>query len=370
MSDSQAACATVGHEHLTRTKLAVFIMAGGMAGLAGALYGGMSRTVSFSQFELRSEPGDLRGRGAGRHHHLERRRAGRHRAGLAARSSPPTSRRSPGFTYILFGVGIVAVGRNPYGLGLALLAAGGVVDRTAGPRRARIPASPPGCGHGLCPEVPPLAERRCVALRRQPALTRRRRVGPLRRPAGPRPRSGLEVAPGEIHGLIGPNGAGKTTLFNVITGLQRPTHGHGPPRPPRRDRASSRTGGPARSGPDLPTARAVRHALGPRERADGGRGPVGHLGQRAQPRAPRPPTSSTGSASSTWPTSRPTRCRPAWPAWSRWPGPWPPRPACCCSTSRARASTPRRRRRLGVVLAAAGRRGHGRVCWSSTTWRW
>jgi ABC-type branched-subunit amino acid transport system ATPase component len=35
----------------------------------------------------------------------------------------------------------------------------------------------------------------------------------------------LDVAPGEIHGLIGPNGAGKTTLFNVITGLQRPTHG-------------------------------------------------------------------------------------------------------------------------------------------------
>jgi branched-chain amino acid transport system ATP-binding protein len=35
----------------------------------------------------------------------------------------------------------------------------------------------------------------------------------------------LEVAAGEVHGLIGPNGAGKTTLFNVITGLQRPTHG-------------------------------------------------------------------------------------------------------------------------------------------------
>jgi branched-chain amino acid transport system ATP-binding protein len=31
---------------------------------------------------------------------------------------------------------------------------------------------------------------------------------------------------GEITGLIGPNGAGKTTLFNVITGLQEPTHGH------------------------------------------------------------------------------------------------------------------------------------------------
>ena len=35
----------------------------------------------------------------------------------------------------------------------------------------------------------------------------------------------LDVSVGEIHGLIGPNGAGKTTLFNVITGLQRPTHG-------------------------------------------------------------------------------------------------------------------------------------------------
>ena len=29
----------------------------------------------------------------------------------------------------------------------------------------------------------------------------------------------------QITGLIGPNGAGKTTLFNVITGLQEPTHG-------------------------------------------------------------------------------------------------------------------------------------------------
>jgi branched-chain amino acid transport system ATP-binding protein len=35
----------------------------------------------------------------------------------------------------------------------------------------------------------------------------------------------LAVAQGEIHGLIGPNGAGKTTLFNVMTGLQRPSHG-------------------------------------------------------------------------------------------------------------------------------------------------
>jgi branched-chain amino acid transport system ATP-binding protein len=36
----------------------------------------------------------------------------------------------------------------------------------------------------------------------------------------------LTAKHGEITGLIGPNGAGKTTLFNVITGLQEPTHGH------------------------------------------------------------------------------------------------------------------------------------------------
>ena len=35
----------------------------------------------------------------------------------------------------------------------------------------------------------------------------------------------IEVRQGETVGLIGPNGAGKTTLFNVINGLQQPTHG-------------------------------------------------------------------------------------------------------------------------------------------------
>ena len=49
MSDSQAACATVGMS-ITTTKLAVFMLAGGLAGLAGALYGGMARSVSVTQF--------------------------------------------------------------------------------------------------------------------------------------------------------------------------------------------------------------------------------------------------------------------------------------------------------------------------------
>lgn len=35
----------------------------------------------------------------------------------------------------------------------------------------------------------------------------------------------LDVNDGETVSVIGPNGAGKTTLFNLITGLDRPTHG-------------------------------------------------------------------------------------------------------------------------------------------------
>ena len=35
----------------------------------------------------------------------------------------------------------------------------------------------------------------------------------------------VTVDAGGVTGLIGPNGAGKTTLFNVISGLQEPTHG-------------------------------------------------------------------------------------------------------------------------------------------------
>jgi branched-chain amino acid transport system ATP-binding protein len=35
----------------------------------------------------------------------------------------------------------------------------------------------------------------------------------------------FDVDEGKVVGLMGPNGAGKTTLFNVITGLQEPTHG-------------------------------------------------------------------------------------------------------------------------------------------------
>jgi branched-chain amino acid transport system permease protein len=116
MSDSQAACATVGMS-ITRTKLTIFILAGGMAGLAGALYGGMSRTVSFSQFNfvqslLLFVAVALAGITI---------LSGSVQAGIGLAVIPLVAQHIPsvsGFTYILIGVGIVAVGRNPYGLGL------------------------------------------------------------------------------------------------------------------------------------------------------------------------------------------------------------------------------------------------------------
>ena len=143
MSDSQAACATVGMS-ITRTKLAVFILSGSLAGLAGALYGGMSRTVSFSQFNFVQSlvlfvAVVLSGATI---------LSGSVQAGVGLAVVPLLSQHIPsisGFTYILFGVGIIAVGRNPYGMGRVYSDLGAWWET----RRARsgtgddMPGSPP-----------------------------------------------------------------------------------------------------------------------------------------------------------------------------------------------------------------------------------
>jgi branched-chain amino acid transport system permease protein len=155
MSDSQAACATVGM-NIIRTRLVAFVIAGGLAGLAGALYGGMSRIVSFSQFSFVNSlvlfvAVALAGITV---------LSGAVQAGLGVALLPLIATHIPsfsGFTYVLFGVGIIAVGRNPYGLGLVYARLGEWRDA----RRARahtgsgVPGSPPsGVPGGLLrPEV-------------------------------------------------------------------------------------------------------------------------------------------------------------------------------------------------------------------------
>jgi branched-chain amino acid transport system permease protein len=146
MSDSQAACATVGM-NIIRTKLTVFVVAGGMAGLAGALYGGMNRTVSFSQFSFVNSlvlfvAVALAGITV---------LSGAVQAGIGVAILPLIATHIPsvsGFTYILFGVGIIAVGRNPYGLGLLYGRLGEWRDQ----RRARTRAE--GGATGQPPQIP------------------------------------------------------------------------------------------------------------------------------------------------------------------------------------------------------------------------
>ena len=143
MSDSQVACATVGMNIIT-TKLAVFVLAGGLAGLAGALYGGMARTVSVSQFGFVESlvlfvAVVLAG---------VTMLSASVQAGISLVVIALIGQHLPsfaGFTYILFGVGIIAVGRNPYRLGQEYQRLGDRIrarNRPAGPDTTSIGGPP------------------------------------------------------------------------------------------------------------------------------------------------------------------------------------------------------------------------------------
>lgn len=134
MNDSPAACATAGIS-LVRTKLVVFGLSAGLAGLAGALYGGVSGLVVNSDFEMlaslailllatvwgiRSVTGVLL-------------------AGLSYVLIPliPDASRYD-LVYVLSGLGAIAISRNPEGVvgdyALRLLA----LRARAGTVRARL----------------------------------------------------------------------------------------------------------------------------------------------------------------------------------------------------------------------------------------
>ena len=159
MSDSQAACATVGM-NIIRTRLVAFVVAGGIAGLAGALYGGMDRVVSFGQFGFVNSlvlfvAVALAGITV---------LTGAVWAGLAVALLPILTTwltahvwsDFSGLTYIGFGIGIIAAGRNPYGLGLLYIRLDEWREaRRAGARSGRgVAGQPPsGIPGGLRTEV-------------------------------------------------------------------------------------------------------------------------------------------------------------------------------------------------------------------------
>lgn len=115
MNDSPAACGTVGMS-LTVTKLIVFSLSAAMAGLAGALYGGLQTQVATAQFGFLFSIGifvtvTLAGSSL---------LTGALLAGVFLAVGPVIGahvQQVPDFTQLLVGVGIIAVGRNPTGIG-------------------------------------------------------------------------------------------------------------------------------------------------------------------------------------------------------------------------------------------------------------
>jgi len=115
MNDSPAACSTVGLS-LTLTKLAVFAFSAGMAGLAGALYGGLNTQVGAAQFDFLFSIAIFVGLTLSGVNLL----TGAVLAGVFLSVGPVIGAhipQIPNLTQLLIGVGVVAIGRNPNGIG-------------------------------------------------------------------------------------------------------------------------------------------------------------------------------------------------------------------------------------------------------------
>jgi branched-chain amino acid transport system permease protein len=115
MNDSPAACSTVGLS-LTITKLAVFAFSAGMAGLAGALYGGLNTSVGAAQFSFLFSIAIFVGVTLSGVNLL----TGAVLAGVFIAIGPVIGAhipQIPNFTQLLIGAGVVTIGRNPNGIG-------------------------------------------------------------------------------------------------------------------------------------------------------------------------------------------------------------------------------------------------------------
>jgi branched-chain amino acid transport system permease protein len=195
-----------------RMRLAVFVLAGLLAGLSGWLYAHMQRFVNPSPFDIRpgiellfmalvGGTGQIAGAVVG--------------AAIVVLLKnvlqdvlPSITRYNAQMEAVLFGVLFIV---------LLQKARGGVVPLI----RRLLPRTRPA----MPVDAPALVRRAAAQL-----LSGK----PLLRIEGATKRFGalvavnevsFEVRPGEVLGLIGPNGAGKTTLLNLITGTAKPNAG-------------------------------------------------------------------------------------------------------------------------------------------------
>ena len=228
MADSPVALATHGTSVVV-TRVLVFCIAAFLAGISGALFGGVVHTVTSSDFTAFSSLTLLA---------LLVIMPGREpwyafAAGFALVIIPSwisTGGTVGDWLNVLFGAAAVqvAIGLVPRNERLH-----GFLDRIGGRRPAPATASPsgepsqargdaqlPAAASGSGPAVRPGEDRKTAAAGLDLAHVTVRYGGHLAVND-----VSLTAPVGRITGLIGPNGAGKTTLFNVASGLVRPAGG-------------------------------------------------------------------------------------------------------------------------------------------------
>lgn len=194
-----------------RMRLAIFVLAGLLAGLSGWLYAHMQRYVSPAPFDIRPSIELLLMALVGGAGHIAGAVVGAAIITLLKNTLqdflPAFTRHSAQLEIVVFGVLFIVL--------LQKARAGIVPMINRYLMRPRL--APPAQAQPLARRVRPIVPGRPVltiqgATKRFAALVAVNDVS-------------FEVMPGEVLGLIGPNGAGKSTLLNLITGTAKPNAG-------------------------------------------------------------------------------------------------------------------------------------------------